>query len=104
MPKLLQAGQAAAALCYDSLGSGKLLLLPPVDNPRNVIDYPLFCARAEVMGLVCTRLFTCRRGCTCHVWCACTAGVLAELQKKRMLSASSMASLAVQAVERAVCK
>jgi hypothetical protein len=75
MPKLLEAGQAAAALCYDGIaGSSKLLLLPPVDNPHNVINYPLFCARAEVRGSVCSCQFTCRQCCTCYARCACRAG------------------------------
>jgi hypothetical protein len=100
MPKLLKAGQAAAALSYDAIpGSSKLLLLPPVDNPRNVIDYPMFCARAEVRGLVCNCLFTCRQCCTCYAKCACRTGC-----NVYACSQYYMASLTVQAVESAECK
>lgn len=36
------AGEQAASVLYQLLGLGSLLQSPPVDNPRNVVDFTLF--------------------------------------------------------------
>lgn len=39
---LLSGAKTAITESYSLLGWDKLLLAPPADNPRNVLDYPLF--------------------------------------------------------------
>lgn len=48
MPMLKQMSERASAHHYRLVGVDKLLLSPPVDNPRNVIDYALYLSNHEV--------------------------------------------------------
>jgi hypothetical protein len=48
MPELKQLGEMGSARLNRVLGVDKLLLNPPVDNPRNVIDYALFLSNHKV--------------------------------------------------------
>jgi hypothetical protein len=53
MPELKQAGEKAIDMMYTLMGLHNLLLSPPVDNPRNVIDAGLFTVLHKVStGLV----------------------------------------------------
>jgi hypothetical protein len=42
------AGEAYVGMCYMMTGVRELLLCPPVDQPRNIIDLGLFIAHHEV--------------------------------------------------------
>lgn len=48
MKELKRLGELAADKTYEVLGLQRLLLSPPVDNPRNIIDFGLFYAHHEV--------------------------------------------------------
>jgi hypothetical protein len=54
IPEMKQASDSAARLMYAMMGVEDLLLCPPVDNPRNVLDFGLFTTRYKVGGTLCS--------------------------------------------------
>lgn len=48
MPFFKQAGEMTVAMGYQGLGLQKLLLCPPVDNPRSIVDFCLYVKYAQV--------------------------------------------------------
>lgn len=66
------AGEQAAAMMNQLHGLRNLLLSPPLDNPRNVVDYSMYLARHEVRkGYACSWVIrqVCRHYCCCC--CSC---------------------------------
>lgn len=56
---MLEGGKRAIRKTYDAAGWGKIALIPPVDNPRNLVDFGLSVKFHKVrirQGAQCCRL------------------------------------------------